>query len=148
MTSIKLPNGVTLVNPRSAIREPGGTILLTVDLQEPGMEAPEAATYGLVEGDDAPAACWLRALISSGDLPVADADAAYMTARYWEDVRAKRDRLLAESDIAVLPDRWEAMTPELRSAWAAYRQALRDIPQSHSEPLDIDWPTPPAQAAQ
>lgn len=139
-------SNATLANPRNAVREPSGAILVTIDLQEIGSEGFEVATYALIEGDSAPAACWLRSLIESNQLPVTDADAAYMTARYWEDVRGKRDRLLRESDIAVLPDRWEAMTPEERSAWAAYRQALRDIPQSHSEPLDIDWPTPPTQA--
>lgn len=137
---------VTLANPRNAVREPGGEVIVIVDYEDGGTAEPEIARYALVQGDEAPAAQWLRGLIESNQLPVADADAAYMTARYWEDVRGKRDRLLQESDIAVLPDRWEAMAPEERSAWSAYRQALRDIPQSHSDPLDIDWPTPPTQA--
>lgn len=85
------------------------------------------------------------AAIQRGEFSGMIADGSPTVEQYWEDVRAKRDELLIESDIEVLPDRWEAMTPEERTAWAAYRQALRDIPQSHSEPLDIDWPTPPAQ---
>lgn len=59
------------------------------------------------------------------------------------DVRAERDRLLAESDVYVLPDRWEAYTAEQRSAWSAYRQALRDIPEQAGFPFDISWPTKP-----
>jgi hypothetical protein len=57
--------------------------------------------------------------------------------------RAQRDKLLAESDVMVLPDRWAAMTTEQQSAWAAYRQALRDIPQQEGFPLTVDWPDQP-----
>lgn len=85
------------------------------------------------------------AAIQRGEFEGTITDGSPTVEQYWDDVRAKRDELLIESDIEVLPDRWEAMTPEERTAWTAYRQALRDIPQSHSEPLDIDWPTPPAQ---
>lgn len=58
-------------------------------------------------------------------------------------IRLERSRLLAESDSQVLLDRWAAMSSEQQSAWAAYRQALRDIPQQAGFPTQIDWPVKP-----
>lgn len=55
------------------------------------------------------------------------------------DVRAERNRLLAASDWTQLPDVPEA----LRSAWAIYRQALRDIPQQSGFPASVVWPSKP-----
>lgn len=58
--------------------------------------------------------------------------------------RNERDRLLAESDKYVLPDRWAMMTPEQQAAWSAYRQALRDITTQPGFPTEINWPVKPA----
>jgi len=52
-------------------------------------------------------------------------------------LRAERDRLLAETDWWVLPDR-TASAEQL-----AYRQALRDLPATTSEPANPVWPTKP-----
>lgn len=57
-------------------------------------------------------------------------------------VRAKRGELLAESDREVLPDRNNAQSEEY-TAWAEYRQALRDIPEQEGFPYDIVWPAKP-----
>ena len=43
-----------------------------------------------------------------------------------EELRAKRDELLAQSDALVVPDRWAAYTDEKRTALTKYRQALRE----------------------
>lgn len=51
--------------------------------------------------------------------------------------RRQRDRLLAESDWTQLPD--SPLSAEQRLAWAAYRQALRDLDMA-----GIDWPVIPA----
>lgn len=54
-------------------------------------------------------------------------------------VRAERNRLLAASDwtqVGDVPDR-------IRFAWAAYRQALRDIPEQEGFPRDVAWPVKP-----
>lgn len=56
-----------------------------------------------------------------------------------DEVRSERDRLLADSDWAVLPDAPVADG----QAWKDYRQALRDLPQQAGFPTDIDWPTAP-----
>lgn len=59
----------------------------------------------------------------------------------WDDIRARRDALLRSSDWTQLND--VSMDPALRSAWAQYRQALRDIPQVFLDPADVVWPEPP-----
>lgn len=52
--------------------------------------------------------------------------------------RAKRDRLLKDSDWTLLPD-----APVNRDAWKEYRQALRDVTGQSGFPQTITWPTPP-----
>lgn len=56
----------------------------------------------------------------------------------WPSIRAKRDALLVQSDWTQLPD----VPLPTKEAWAAYRQALRDITQQ-PDPHNIIWPTPP-----
>jgi hypothetical protein len=55
-----------------------------------------------------------------------------------EEVRAKRDRLLAASDWTQVLD-----APVDQAAWAEYRQALRDVPQQEGFPTDVAWPVKP-----
>lgn len=57
------------------------------------------------------------------------------------DVIAKRDKLLLDSDWTQLPD--VPLTEEQKTAWATYRQELRDIPQQSGYPFDVIWPTAP-----
>lgn len=59
-------------------------------------------------------------------------------------LRIERDRRLAESDTAVLPDRWENYAAEQRAAWSTYRQTLRDLPEITKDPANPVWPMPPA----
>jgi hypothetical protein len=56
-------------------------------------------------------------------------------------VRVQRDVLLAACDWTQLPD--AVLDAETRSAWAAYRQSLRDVPQQPGFPAAVDWPTAP-----
>lgn len=56
----------------------------------------------------------------------------------WDEIRAKRNGLLSETDYTQMPD-W----PGDKTAWATYRQTLRDIPQTYSAPEDVIWPTAP-----
>ena len=63
----------------------------------------------------------------------------------WAAFRAERDRRLAETDwiVARAYERGEPV-PE---AWAAFRQALRDLPERLTDEQvlagDIPWPEPP-----
>ena len=34
-------------------------------------------------------------------------------------------------------------TSDTKSAWAEYRQLLRDLPSSQHDPYTITWPVPP-----
>lgn len=56
----------------------------------------------------------------------------------WDSIRTKRNRLLDESDYTQIPD-W----PGNKTAWAVYRQSLRDIPQTYSTPVEVVWPLKP-----
>ena len=61
-----------------------------------------------------------------------------ITNKMWEGVRARRNKALKNSDVMALQDR--VMTNEQK----AYRQALRDLPSTQSDPFNITWPTKPA----
>ena len=58
-----------------------------------------------------------------------------------DEIRARRDRLLAATDWAVLPD--SPLDAQSLEAVKTYRQALRDVPQQDGFPADIQWPELP-----
>lgn len=59
-------------------------------------------------------------------------------------VRAERDqRLLTVDAIAGNALRWAALDADTQAAWAAYRQALLDVPQQAGFPNDVTWPEEP-----
>ena len=64
------------------------------------------------------------------------------TEQLWNRVRVRRDALLTQSDILVLPDRWNSYTEQKQNALSTYRQALRDI-TTQSDPKNITWPVLP-----
>lgn len=57
-------------------------------------------------------------------------------------IRAERNARIAASDWTQLPD--APLTSAQRTAWATYRQALRDITGQATFPASVDWPTEPA----
>jgi hypothetical protein len=54
-----------------------------------------------------------------------------------EQLRARRNELLAETDYLALSD------VTLSTEMAEYRQALRDLPANTSDPANPSWPTKP-----
>lgn len=56
----------------------------------------------------------------------------------WDAVRLERDRRLAACDWTQVAD-----APVDAATWAAYRQELRDIPQTFDDPDQVVWPTEP-----
>ena len=46
---------------------------------------------------------------------------------------------MAACDWMTMPD-----SPDISDAWTTYRQALRDLPASQSDPDDIVFPDPPS----
>jgi hypothetical protein len=61
------------------------------------------------------------------------------TAAQWAAVRVERNGKLADCDWTQLSD---APVDDLQ--WAVYRQALRDVPNSQSDPFNVVWPSTPA----
>lgn len=59
----------------------------------------------------------------------------------WRMVRAERDRLLASTDYTDLPN--TPISNECRTNFIAYRQSLRNITETHTDPYNIIWPTMP-----
>jgi hypothetical protein len=56
----------------------------------------------------------------------------------WASIRTQRDNLLKNSD-------WMGFSDvTMSSAWKTYRQALRDLPASESDPDDITFPDEPS----
>lgn len=55
-----------------------------------------------------------------------------------EQVRQQRNTLLVACDWTQLPD-----APVDQTAWAAYRQALRDVTDQDGFPANVIWPVPP-----
>jgi len=62
------------------------------------------------------------------------------TEQSWKNFRTIRNRLLAETDWTQSRD----VTLPNDAEWAAYRQALRDLPENTTDPANPVWPTKPA----
>lgn len=70
--------------------------------------------------------------------PASDEQIAERTAVQWDSVRAERNKKLSDCDWTQLPD-----VPVDATAWAAYRQQLRDI-ANQPDPFNIVWPAAPS----
>lgn len=103
-----------------------------VDVVPPAYDYRKNVTEGtplLVDG------AWTRNWV------VADAseeEIAQRTEAQWTSVRNQRNAKLAACDWTQLPD-----APVDATAWAAYRQELRDI-TNQPDPFNIIWPEAPA----
>jgi hypothetical protein len=71
------------------------------------------------------------------------AEAADEDTLTWDNIRATRDQILRDTD-------WTMTTGATvdQAQWAAYRQNLRDLPQTYKDktPDDVVWPTQPSTA--
>lgn len=72
-----------------------------------------------------------------------DARQSRLTPLMWDTLRGERNSRLANSDIYVGMDRWEAYTEPKKQEWRDYRQALRDLPQNTTDPFNPVWPVAP-----
>lgn len=66
---------------------------------------------------------------------------ALLTVLQAAEMRRQRDITLRACDWTQSPD--SPLTAAQKTAWAAYRQALRDVPEQPGFPGAIDWPTQP-----
>jgi len=60
----------------------------------------------------------------------------------WIPFREQRDQLLRDSDWTQIGD-YSLVSEEEKVLWAAYREELRDLPESYPDPADIVWPSKP-----
>ena len=67
-----------------------------------------------------------------------EAELTQKTNQKWDRIRNKRNYLLSESDWTQVAD-----APGDKAAWATYRQALRDLPSTGTDPEALTWPTSP-----
>ena len=56
----------------------------------------------------------------------------------WERLRNQRNQLLTLTDWRMVSDAQWDTTP-----WGVYRQELRDLPDTVTDPRTVTWPTPP-----
>lgn len=68
-----------------------------------------------------------------------DLQAAQYIAQAGDRARAKRNQLLLDTDWTQTPD----IPQTVKNKYAAYRQALRDVPQQAGFPDNIQWPVKP-----
>ncbi|UDM18404.1 tail fiber assembly protein [Vogesella sp. XCS3] len=66
--------------------------------------------------------------------------AAFREAKLIE-LRQRRSLLLRECDWTQMPD--APLTAEQKTAWATYRQALRDLPEAAEDLDNVVWPVKP-----
>jgi len=59
----------------------------------------------------------------------------------WRKIRKERNKLLKDSDYIMVSD--APITAEKKEEWETYRQSLRDIPQTFSNPDDVTYPDKP-----
>ena len=61
----------------------------------------------------------------------------------WDTIRSIRDQILRDTDWTMT----SGATVD-QSQWAAYRQVIRDIPQTYKDktPANVVWPTQPSTA--
>ena len=81
---------------------------------------------------------YLAHIIENGEMKIVERPDEPFVPPTPEQVRDNRDHLLSSSDWTQVAD-----APVDQAAWAAYRQALRDIPQQEGFPHNVAWPVKP-----
>lgn len=84
-------------------------------------------------GEDSEFLAWL----DEGNIP----EPAPSVELTWDTIRAKRDQIIRDTDWTMTPD-----ASIDQGQWAAYRQILRDLPQTFAEggPESVVWPKQPS----
>ena len=98
------------------------------------LPVPEGLTWETVNG------------VQDGEEVTLVADPSKVQAKIqqaWTALRTERNARLAASDYTQLQD--AHLSAEKKSAWADYRQALRDLPENATDPTQVTWPVSPSQ---
>ena len=83
--------------------------------------------------------------LTSKEQTAFDARRASDAAWRMEDLRAERNRKLAQSDWVVIKEREEGGSVSNFADWKKYRQELRDITKTYKSLEDVKWPTAPSE---
>ena len=83
----------------------------------------------------------LKAEVASLDEKINEHKVLELEDSSWENVRKKRDYLLKSTDWTVTP----GSTVD-QAQWSAYRQNLRDLPQTYKDKTsdEVVWPVQPS----
>ena len=76
--------------------------------------------------------------LTADELAQQEADADAVVGALWDELRAQRNDLLTDSDWTQVQD--ATANPD---DWTAYRQELRDLPQTTEDPAAVEWPEAP-----
>jgi hypothetical protein len=100
--------------------------------QPPTSRYQSVARQGVIQMDNGH---WYKNYVA---VDMSDQAKAALDAQQAASIRMERKRLLTDSDWTQVED-----APVDKAAWAAYRQALRDIPDQPGFPFTIIWPEAP-----
>ncbi len=118
-------------------------------------ESPSQSSYGGPWGDPnlhvhlqcSEALDWdcVKAVLVDGEIQIEeDQDLIDVkTEKLWNVLRSMRDSKLLQCDWTQLVD--SPLNSQDKSAWAAYRQELRDLPENTEDPASPVWPAVPGQ---
>ncbi|MCC2602539.1 tail fiber assembly protein [Sphingopyxis yananensis] len=106
---------------------PAGSVEISTALHQ-SLTAAQIAGQMIMAGPDGqPVAVDPSSLMTSDELAHA--------------MRSQRNQRLLTSDYVMMAD--YPLTDDQRAAWAAYRQQLRDLPETITDPAAITWPVAP-----
>jgi len=113
---------------------------------DPVFEGPQATggtvyQYSQYNGVEQIDGQWYTKYVLGPIFDNAEDETAYKAskdAKQAEQVRENRNKLLSDCDWTQLAD-----AKVDKNAWATYRQALRDIPESNGFPWSVSWPVKP-----
>ena len=77
--------------------------------------------------------------LASLDAQISDAEIE--AKMMWKKIRKERNQLLKDSDYIMVSD--APVNETQKQEWTTYRQSLRDIPQTFSNPDDVTYPDKP-----
>jgi hypothetical protein len=76
--------------------------------------------------------------IKVGPGGIVTTDSSYL----YGEIREQRNKLLIGCDWTQSRD--SPLTIEKQDEWTVYRQALRDLPNTVTDPMNVTWPVPPS----
>jgi hypothetical protein len=135
--------GITITEVRNATSLQADNLYMDVEINHPDYgwipyTVDPADTDNTIDNDE------VMALIGTDFVAYVPPTQAELDAALAAEVRADRDGRLTEVDaVAGNALRWAALDADTQTEWAAYRQALLDVPQQVGFPNTVTWPTKP-----